>query len=108
MILVTPIGKADVGDFDRRDHGVGWCVTEIVARLIDNAAVGVGHFTRGRVLTFLLDDAVEDGGVSQTHHDVVWFEVGMDNVTFGVEVIKAQEKAREELAEIVAAEEVSS
>lgn len=91
VALIAPVREADVGDFRRGNDGVCWGAAKIIARSIDDAALGIRHFTRGGVANFILDDAVKDRGVTETHHDVVRFQVGVDDMTFSVEVVEALE-----------------
>jgi hypothetical protein len=91
VVLVAPLSQADVSDFSRRDYGVCRCCTKIAARLVDDSAMRVGHFASRRVVSLVLDDLFEDLGVAEAYHDVVWLEVGVDDMTFNVHVVQALE-----------------
>jgi hypothetical protein len=58
-------------------------------------------------VSLILDALFEDLGVAEAHHDVVWLEVGMNDMTFSVHVVQALEKGWDEFAEVVAAKEVA-
>ena len=64
---------------------------KIAARLVDDSAMRVGHFASRRVVSLVLDALVEDLGVAEAHHDVVWLEVGVNDMAFNVHVGQALE-----------------
>src|SRR5437762_459363 len=73
VMLIAPSSETDVSDFGRSNYGICGCVSKIATRLIYDAAVRVGHFTRGRVLGLISGNTVKDCGIAEAHHDVVRF-----------------------------------
>lgn len=104
VVLIAPLGQANVGDLGGGDDGLSGSLAKVGTRLINDAAVMVGCLARGGMFELVLDKTIKDGGVTQAHHDIVGFEVGVNNLAIGVEIVETLEEGGEQDADLFTAE----
>ena len=88
--------QTKVGDF--HVVNVPLHATEVGTRLVNWAALSFQARCRIRLLAS--DVVFKDIGALEWHHEVISLEVGMDNVGFGVEEVKALQDAGQDLFDL--------